>query len=219
MGLLSTLQALGTRLKLIEHSSEEAKSAKKIATRSVTLKELMVEVDRNTVAALAQGLSQVCVPLEKVFESAGIKPHPKGWNIDRLLQVLGTDAYRAMDRKAIQKAILAQLAAEGVSVDELMKDAISRDQALDTFEASAKVKARDVSSARGTKISQLESQRDKIAAEVARLKAEDNADGRRLVEWHSMKSEYEKQLSWAVGFLTECSSPETPNKSDQKKLV
>jgi hypothetical protein len=220
MGLLDTLQALGTKLRLIQAAgTKETKTVRKIATRSVTMKELMVEVDRSTVQALAMRASQTCVPLEKVFESAGIKPHPKGWTIDRLMQLLATAEYRTMDRKTVQKKVLVMLAAEGVGVEELVKDALARDQALDAFEVSVAAKMRELASARQGRVSQLEAHREKLMAELARLKEEEGVDAGQLAAWQKSKSEYEKELSWAVGFLTECKSPESSSKGDQKKLV
>jgi hypothetical protein len=219
MGLLDTLQSLGTKLKLIQTSSSGAKTPTKIATRSVTMKELMVEVDRSTVQALAQRPAQTCVPLEKVFESAGIKPHPKGWNIDRLMQLLATPEYRTMDRKAVQLSVLQLLAKEGVDVEELVRDALARDQAMDTFEASVVSKTRELSTARQARMSQLESQVQKLSTELTRLKEEGISDAGQLGEWQKMKSEYDKELMWAVGFLMECKGHSGLGKTDQKKLV
>jgi hypothetical protein len=49
--------------------------------------------------------------------------------------ILGTAAFRDQPRETVQQKILDLLASENVAVEDLVKDAVSRDQALDAFGA------------------------------------------------------------------------------------
>jgi hypothetical protein len=219
MGLLDALQALGCQLKLIQMAPKTKNGLTKIATKSITLKELMIEVDRDTVKALAQTPTEFDIPFEKVFESAGIKPHPTGWNIDRLRQVLLSEKYKAMDCKTVQKSILELLAAEKVEIEYLVKDAVARDQALDAFEGYVVAKIQKLSASRQNKAAEIEMQMQELARQLDRLKEEERLESQRLKEWQKTKAEYDKDLTKTVDLLTEACGHQHPNNCDQKKLV
>jgi hypothetical protein len=219
MGLLDTLQALGCQLKLIQMAPKTKNGLTKIATKSISLKELMMEVDRDTVDALAQAPTELDIPFGKVFASAGIQPHPTGWDVDRLRQVLLSEKYKAMDCETVQKSILELLAAEKVDIEYLVKDAIARDQALDAFEGSVVAKIQKLSASREAKAAEIEMQMQELTRQLGRLKEERRLESQRLSEWQKTKAEYDKVLTETVDLLTEACGHPRLNKIDKKKLV
>src|ERR1043165_7762346 len=161
MAVLDQLKTVASKLGIIRVVSAPAEKTadegEKIQTRSVTLAQLMSEVQAEEVAALAALPADLSVPFEKVCEAAGVKPTSR-WTVDRLRDVLRGDKYKSLAREAAQKAIVAELTAEKAAVEDVVKDAIGRDQALDAFEKFAKAKMDKRTEARQRKTVEIESQ-------------------------------------------------------------
>lgn len=202
MSLLDGLRSLGGKLGLIQAApATTGEAPAKVVSRSVTLQALTTEVRAEEVRVLAELPAELSVGFDKVFETAGIRPPPHGWTIERLQQLLRTDQYRGMDREAAQRAILGLLSAVQAQVDDLVKDAIGRDQALDKFATYVGQKMDDRTVARQRKISDLEEQVRDLEKERARLKEEMKADQERWQEWKSKKIACEKEMAWALSYL------------------
>src|SRR6478672_7990838 len=133
MSLLGMLRKLGDRLGIVELSPEQEQPAVpvKIHTRTITLSELVMTIQVAEVRELAELPAELSVSFEDVFKAAGIEAPPGGWTVDRLLQFVNSDRIRKMDHADAQREILSMLAAEKVDTAAVVKDAISRDQALD----------------------------------------------------------------------------------------
>src|SRR5262245_59027591 len=137
MGLMGMLRKLGDRLGILELSQPAQPSAPvTVQTRTTTLAELIMNIRITEVHDLAEVPEDLSVSFEDVFKAAGIQPGPTGWTVDRLKQFLNDDRIQKMDRREAQRETLAMLAAEKVDAADLIKDAISRDRALDAFEES-----------------------------------------------------------------------------------
>ena len=183
------LRRFGDRIGIIEMESASSQpgAPAKIHTRSVTLGELATTIQTTPVRELADLPAELSVSLEDIFKAAGIQPTSTGWTIERLHQFLHSDPIRAMDRSAAQAEALRMLAAEKVDVEDLVKDAVSRDQALDAYEDS-------ISRTRVQRIRSLEDQRKRIEQQIA-------AEESRWREWRKQKSQRERELAYAVGYL------------------
>jgi hypothetical protein len=195
MGLLDQLRAVSEKIGLLE-ARAPSKSVKpvKVQTRSITLAELTTELRSEEIRALADLPAELSVDFERVFEAAGIKASPGAWNAERLKQVLRTDAIKKLERKTAQIAVLNLLALDKVPVENVVKDVIARDQALDAFEAFVRRKLEDRRAARVRQIEDLEEQRK-------RLIAENEEDAERWRKWLESKRATERELAWAVGYL------------------
>ena len=169
--------------------------------RQVTLGELTSEVRAQEVRALSELPVELSLPFEQVFEAAGVKPPPQAWTVERLRQLLSTDQYKSMDRPSAQQAILGLLSAEKATVEDIVKDAVARDQAIDAFEGFTRQKVRDRMLTRERKVAQLQEQVRGLQEQCARLSEEAQADREAWRAWHRRKVEFEKGMAWAVGYL------------------
>jgi hypothetical protein len=159
MNLIDLLRAVGDRLGIVEMSpATSPRRPAKIQTRTVSLKDLLIEIRQEEVRALAELPAELSVPVEQIFATAGVKAAHHGWTVERLKQLLKTEQFKSKDRDEVQKAILNILANENVAVEDVVKDAVARDQALDAFEEFAGKKMEQRTSARARKMSELESQ-------------------------------------------------------------
>lgn len=196
------LQGLGDRLGILESSSEQtAQAAAKIQTRIVTLSELTTEIRAEEVRALADLPAELTVPFEKIFDTAGIRPPANGWNVDRLKQLLLTDAFKDKERQAAQKAILSVLNSENVSVEDIVRDAMARDKALDSFETFARKKMEDRMAARERQIAETEAQIKSLQIQADELNEKMKVDQEKWHDWRKQKRARERDLAWTVGYL------------------
>ncbi len=202
MSFLDLLQDLGDRLGLLESApGSSSQPAAKIQTRTVTLAELATEIRSEEVRALAELPAELTVSFEKIYETAGIQKPANGWNVDRLKQFLSTAALKDKGRSVVQTAILNILKTENASVEDVVKDAMARDKALDAFEAFVRKKMEDRTTARERKAAEIESQIRALEAERKGLEEKKAADEAKWKEWRRQKRAQERELAWAVSHL------------------
>jgi hypothetical protein len=202
MTLMELLESLGGRMGILERESAASpQTAEKIPTRAVTLKDLSAEIRSEEVRTLAEAPSELSVPFDKIIETAGVSAGSHGWTIDRLRKLLLTDEFKNLGREAVQKRILDVLESEKAGVEDLVKDAIARDQALDSFEKFAHKKFEDRMAARQRQIAGLEDKIQALEKESSLLKNQMDADEQQWKDWKQLKRAQERDLAWTVGFL------------------
>lgn len=206
MGLLDKLQALGCQLKLVQMVSKTQTTPEKIETRSVTLQELTTEVEAEHVRVLAESPIELTIAFEKIFEAAGI--HPAGpWTIERLNELIASPPYNTMNSELLLKAVMEKLAAEHVASEDLVKDALAKDQALDAFENFACQKTKERSQARKKRLSEIVKQIESLQREKEKLQQEDQHEHSQLSQWQQRKQAFEKRLTESVDLLMTCNHP------------
>jgi hypothetical protein len=196
--LLDWLKDLGCRLGLIRNGRAPSRQPRKITPRVTSLKDLMAELPSQGTRALCDG---PCWSLEGVFEAAGVKP--KAWTVERLRDLLRTESFQSMDRSAARQAILQALAVENASADDLVQDARCRDKALAEAEARALALVQQRQNLRKGQSEALERQIHQLHEASKALDSADQEDQQALRRWQAQKGAYARDMTWALGFLTE----------------
>ena len=189
MNLLGMLRKLGDRLGIIEVSPNSPPSTApvKIQTRTISLSELTMTIQVTNVRSLAESPAELLISFDDVFKAAGIATPPNGWSIERLCEFLNTEAVRKLDRSAAQQEIARTLASENVDPANVVRDAISRDQALDAF-ADSVLKKRQ---------RWVEDQKQRIQAIEQQISEEET----KWKGWRRKKRQWEQKMAGAVDFL------------------
>ena len=189
MNVLEILRKLGDRLGIIEVSKEQPASTAplKIQTRSITLSELTMTIQVTNVRDLAESPAELLISFADVFKAAGIVAPPGGWSIERLTEFLNTGGLRSLNRDDAQREIAKTLGAENVDPASIVRDAISRDQALDAFADSVLKKRQRWVADKKQEIRNIEQQ---IADEE-----------KKWTEWRKKKRQWEQDMSGAVQYL------------------
>jgi hypothetical protein len=203
MGFLDMVQSVGGRLGIIEKPAARGAAGRpaKIRTRSVTLEQLKTEIHAEEIQALAEAPAELTVPFEKIFETAGLPRLPSGWSIDRFRELLETEPFKGKARETIQSRILEALSKDKVAAEDLVKDAVARDQALDAFEKFAERKMRDRLALHERELSEVEAKIAELHKESSRLRQLAEADGRSWGDWLKRKRAHERELARVVGHL------------------
>jgi hypothetical protein len=188
MNVLGMLRKLGDRLGIVEMSdSPKTAMPAKIQTRQITLSELTMTIQVTDVQSLAESSAELFISFEDVFKAAGIVAPPGGWSIDRLCEFLRSERARELNRTHRQQEILEMLAAEKVDAAAVVRDAVSRDQALDAFAESVIQKRQRWLAERRQEIRNIE---EGIAEEEKQWN-----------EWRQKKRQREQDMAHAVEYL------------------
>ena len=204
MSVFDLLQTVGGKLGILEAQQKSASGEpQKIVTRTVTLDELKSEIDSEDVRALADLPAEFTVAFEKIFEAAGVSAPERHWNLSRLQAVLRSDRFRNREFAAAQKDLLDLLSADRVAAEDLVKEAVAQDQALDAFEAFVRKKVDGHVAMAGRRIAEIDARIAALQAERAGLKERTQTEQDKLRDWCKRKRAHERELASAVGYLTD----------------
>lgn len=202
MGLLAMLSTLGDRLGIVERSSDsEDPVARKVRMRTVTLAELTGEIRQEEVRALADEPEEEVASPDSIYAAAGIETASHGWSIARLARTLATDSYKGLDREEIQKRVVDLLTIAKVPSEDLVRDAVSRDQALDAYDGGVRRKHEEMQATGLNRIAEIESRIREMQSEAERIRRHLAAEDDRWRAWRSAKVQEEKMLARTVSVL------------------
>jgi len=202
MSLMTLLEVWGGKLGILEMGrAQTPQTPAKIETRTVTLAQLSTEIRSDDVRALADQPAELTVPFEKIFETAGIVGGKKGWTVHKLLNLLRSDPLKSEARDNAQKRILEILRSDEVSAEEIVRDAMARDKALDSFEVFARQKMEEHRLAREQKIANLRAKIEELNEELSETESRKKSDDGRWAEWRKRKKAEEQEMAWAIGFV------------------
>lgn len=195
MNLLGMLRKLGDRLGIVELSKDPQPSVPiKVQTRAVTLSELIMTIRVTEVRQLAELPAELSISFEEVFKAAGLQTPAVGWTVDRLLDFINSERIRQMDHADAQRETLRMLASEKVDSADVVKDAISRDQALDAFEEFILKKRQQWKTEKNQLLDELKEEQRQIEEEI-------RAEDRKWTEWRRLKRQREIDMARAIGYL------------------
>ncbi len=202
MSLIKLLQGIGDRLGILETVEiPGTPQVARIQTRVVSLQDLASEIRADEVRALAESPAELTIPWDKIYETAGISPNPGDWTIDKLKQLISSEPCKNKSREEVQKFILDQLRSEGIAAENIVKDAMARDQAMDSYETFAREKMQVRMESCRKKLSEIESRIRDLQEEGAALESALKADEEKWLEWRKNKREREQELATLLGYI------------------
>lgn len=98
------------------------------------------------------------LPSEEIFLAAGIVNPPKGYGVQKVVDMLNSEHIRGLPKDMKRVAVLMALDAAGVPLEQVRQDATARQEALDSYESAQK--------------KQAEAEWDRMAEEIVQIKAE-----------------------------------------------
>jgi hypothetical protein len=146
--------------------------------------------------------------IAEVYAAARIVVPAHGYTVLKVADMLQSEHIRALPPDVKRKSLLVALDAAGVPVDEIVRDAVARDRALDTYEQVLEQHLEDVRVAKAAENRRLE---DEIAQRMAELRGqidENNEQVSReqeeLQAWRVRKQREETTIAEAVShFVSE----------------
>jgi Asp-tRNA(Asn)/Glu-tRNA(Gln) amidotransferase A subunit family amidase len=140
--------------------------------------------------------------LDDIYRSAQIVAAPHGYTVLKVAEMLLSEHIRTLPPEVRRKSILVALDAAGVTVVEIVEDAVRRDRALDTYERVLEKSLDDLRSQKAAENAQLE---DEIARRQAELRARIDGNNQEvaqeagsLLAWQERKRGEEHRIAEAV---------------------
>lgn len=81
------------------------------------------------------------LPLEDIYSAAGIVSLRKGYNINKVVEMLRSEHIRGLSKEMKRAVVLMALDVAGVSLEQVQQDAKAREQALDSYAAEQQKQA------------------------------------------------------------------------------
>ena len=163
-----------------------------------------VKFEKPAAAAAAGSLAT----FDDIYSAAEIKSPPHGYTILKVAEMINSEHIRSMPAEVKKGSILVALDAAGVKIQEVIQDAVSRDQALDAFERVRMKAVEDLEARKLAENSKIQAELDKhVAEQKARLQAnlaEVEKQKESLTKWRFQKETEEQRIADCVSyFVTE----------------
>lgn len=143
--------------------------------------------------------------LNDVYQSARIEAPAHGYTVLKVAEMLQSEHIRTLPPDVKRKSIMVALDAAGVGVDDIIQDAVRRDQALDTYERVLEKHLATFRDGKTAENAQLEAE---IAQRVSELRGridENNLlmtrEHDELQAWRARKHQEETVIAEAVGYF------------------
>jgi len=105
--------------------------------------------------------------MEDIYRAAGIMAPRKGYSIKKVVEMLNSEHMSGLAKEMKRVALLMALDAAGVSIDEVLQDARTRQQALDAYEAAQKKQVEGEWTRKAEEIAQIQEELESVKAHYA----------------------------------------------------
>lgn len=152
------------------------------------------------------------VRVEDIYRTAGIMNPRSGYSIGKVIEMLHSAHTRDLSKEAKRAAVLMALDAAGVPIDEVLKDAKARQDALNSYEAEQRKEVEAEWERKAEENVQIQAELERVKAQymarigrnlagVAREKAAFNS-------WLTMKQQESQSISEAAELCVKSPVPE-----------
>jgi hypothetical protein len=141
----------------------------------------------------------------EIYQAAEIHPPAHGFTIEKVGDMLRSEHIRNLPRDVKRSSILVALEAAGAPLQDVIQDAMKRDQALDTFESVQEKSLNQLESQKGQENQQIQAEIDRVVAEHrSRIQANNDEvakEKERFFAWRLKKQEEEQKIADAVSYF------------------
>lgn len=217
MKVLEFLKRLAANAKIIQIIEEtEQKNNLQIETLSISLPHLIrkKELQENGT------VPELNIAFDKIYELYEIKPPAHGWDLDKVVNTLSSAGFKEINCPEAKKALQDIVAGNNIPPQDIIKDAVSRDQALDSYEQLVYNRIQERIKTREEKIDTLKQQIKECRQEISRLESAQLGDKEGFQKWVEKKVLKEEELVNVVSLLTPdnlISIGPVSNKEQEKK--
>ncbi len=193
---LKKLAANAKLIQIIEETEQEKKS--KIETLRISLPHLIrkKELQEN------ESAPELNTPFDKIYELYKIKPPAHGWDIDKVVNMLSSRGFKEINCPEAKKALQDIAAGNNILSQDIIKDALSRDQALDSYEQFVYKRIQERIKTREGKRDSLNQKIQECRQEISQLESAQARDKEGFEKWVGKKVLKEEELVNVVSLLT-----------------
>jgi DNA-binding transcriptional MerR regulator len=143
----------------------------------------------------------------EIYAAAEIHPPAHGFTIEKVGDMLRSEHIRTLPRDVKRSSVLVALEAVGAPIQDVIQDAMKRDQALDTFESVQERALNQLEAQKTQENQQIQAEIDRVVAEQrSRIQANSDAiakEKERFFAWRLKKQEEEQKIADSVSYFVE----------------
>jgi hypothetical protein len=143
--------------------------------------------------------------VEEVYQKSKLNPGPETGTVLKVIVLTADPNLAALPRQTKAAMVRASIAADRVTPEQVVDDAIKRDRALDSAQDFLQKRVADFRDRATTKIAEIEVERERLLQEfndrIASLRQASNACEDELSAWLRQKRDIERGLFEAVAMV------------------
>lgn len=151
--------------------------------------------------------------MDDIYRAAGILAPRMGYSIRKVADMLASDHLRGVSDEMKRASVLMALDAAGISVDEVLRDAVVRQSAINSYESDQWEHFEEYWAAKAAENSHIQSELERISAQYQdRIKRNLDEIAREKVifaTWQTMKQREAQRIGEAAGICSKPSIEET----------
>ena len=132
-----------------------------------TSPEVPVNKSNGNVAEGLTGPHSDLLSYDDIYHAAGVMSPASGYSIDKVVDMLNNDRIRDLSKEAKRASVLMALDAGGASIDDVLHDALRRQQALNSYEAGQRKQFDEFEARKARENSQIEAEMERLRAHYA----------------------------------------------------
>ena len=209
---LKNLAANAKIIKIIEEAKQ--KEPPRVETSSLSLEQLIKKEFQKNVDA-----SELNIGFDKIYELHKVGSPESGWGVEKVLNLISSDQFKKLSSAEARKT-LQGIITDSKIVQDIIKDAVSRDGALDSYEQFAYSKLEERLEMCDKKIENLKKQIEDCKKDIILLESMQLKDREGFQRWIDKKVAKEEELVRVVSLFTSdnlVSVGPVPNKERIKK--
>jgi hypothetical protein len=152
--------------------------------------------------------------MEDIYRAAGIMNPRMGYSINKVVEMLNSEHIRGLPTDAKRAAVLMALDAAGVSMDEVLRDATLRQDALDQYENDQRKHFEEYWERKIESNAQIQAELDRVSAQYQdRINynlEEVTQEKAAFTRWKTLKEQEAERMTEAVGLCSKSAASEPP---------
>ncbi|HLZ43576.1 MAG TPA: hypothetical protein VKQ11_21600 [Candidatus Sulfotelmatobacter sp.] len=124
-------------------------------------------VNKTNAPASAPAAHSDLLSYEDIYHAAGVMSPRSGYSIHKVVDMLNSERLRELSKEAKRASVLMALDAAGTSADDLLHDALRRQEALNSYEAGQRKQLEEFEAQKARENAQIEAEMERIKAHYA----------------------------------------------------
>jgi flagellar biosynthesis GTPase FlhF len=150
--------------------------------------------------------------MDDIYRAAGIMNPRMGYSINKVVEMISSEHIRALLTEAKRAAVLMALDAAGVSMEEVLRDATLRQDALDQYENDQRKYFEEYWERKIESNAQIQAELDRVSAQyqerIDRNLEEVTQEKAAFTRWQRQKEQEAERMTEAVGLCAKTAAAE-----------
>ena len=149
------------------------------------------------------------LPMEEVYRAAGIMNAQKGYSIHKVVEMLNSGHIGGLSKEMRRAAVLMALDAAGISIEQVQRDAKTRQEALESYEAEQKRQAEAEWARKAEENVQIQEELERVKARyMARVSRNLDGMAREKATFDTWVTVKQREIESIAEVLDLCVKPE-----------